>query len=258
MSAPSRRYPGWRSCSRGLAGNSREMASQWTPGNQPGFEMFCTVHWHKKLIIPSRSCEQPRSFGSWCSQWQSIQTSSVCTTTRSSLAICELKLCIFDNNNNNNNNNNKNNKNNNNNNNNINNKNNKNNNNNNNNNPFEPRDLAIESLAKDHFPRSDQTVPFISGTGQILAMDSLSKKPETSNEAESHQPQDHPPLSVLPWAEKTKFKLHSVKNVALPPTNVFEAFHEKLVGACDEPAELINILKPRKKQTSKVGQRDSL
>ena len=34
---------------------------------------------------------------------------------------------------------------------------------------------------------------------------------------------------------------------ALPPTNVFEAFHEKLVGACDEPAELINILKPIKK-----------
>ena len=89
-------------------------------------------------------------------------------------------------------------------------------------------------------------------------MDSLSQKPETSNEAESHQPQDHPPLTVLPWAEKTKFKLHSVKNVALPPTNVFEAFHEKLVGACDEPAQLINILKPRKKQTSKVGQRDSL
>ena len=227
MSAPWRRYLGWRSCSRGLAGNSREMASQWTPGNQPGFDIFCTVHWHKKLIIPSRSCEQPRSFGSWCSQWQSIQTSSVCTTTHLSLAICELKLCIFDNNNDNN-------------------------------NPFEPRDLAIESLTKDHFPRSDQTVPFISGTGQILAMDSLSQKPETSNEAESHQPQDHPPLSVLPWAEKTKFKLHSVKNVALPPTNVFEAFHEKLVGACDEPAQLINILKPRKKQTSKVGQRDSL
>ena len=97
MSAPSRRYPGWRSCSRGLAGNSREMASQWTPGNQQGFEILCTVHWHKKLIIPSRSCEQPRSFGSWCSQWQSIQTSSVCTTTRSSLAIWQLKLCIFDN-----------------------------------------------------------------------------------------------------------------------------------------------------------------
>ena len=54
--------------------------------------IFCTVHWHKKLIIPSRSCEQPRSFGSWCSQWQSIQTSSVCTTTRSSLAIYELKV----------------------------------------------------------------------------------------------------------------------------------------------------------------------
>ena len=37
----------------------------------------------------------------------------------------------------------------------------------------------------------------------------------------------------------------------MPPTNVSEAFHEKFIGACDEPAQLINILKPKKSKPPK-------